>query len=118
MSTIVATTTTVTGSFQLVETALTANDILTYVVNKGQQLNIRNPTTSSVTVIVKGTAPISPIIPGAGQIFSTTGGYSLIVTAQSTQCINLDRISNYVAGTTTAVAVSNGLGCFGSILQP
>lgn len=103
--------------YVVTETTMTASDTLTFATGTNQLLKIRNPTASSVTVILLGTAPVSPLIPGTGSIFSTASGKSLTIPAGTILATNLDKVNAYLQGTASAVAVTGGSGCFASLIQ-
>ena len=104
------------GITTITETTMTAADTLTYVPGSGQVLKIRNPSVASITVIVLGTSPTSPVVAGTGVTFSTAAGKSISVAVGATVAINLDKISAYLQGTLSAVGVTGGTGGFASLI--
>ena len=111
MATIAQTTgvSTASAAIALTGTTLTASDTLTYVQGAVQRINLVNGTGSTVTVTFTGTAPNTVIpVTGYGSV-SAAGGKAIAVPANSTMHLNLDNISNYLAGT-GAVTVTGGTG--------
>lgn len=98
-----------TGPFTITETVMTASDTFVYTANTSQLLSLRNPTASSISVTIVGSAPISPYVPGTGTVFNTTAGKVIAVAAGANLKVNLDKISAYLAGGST-VGVTSGTG--------
>lgn len=105
------------GPYQVVETALTASDTLTYVAGTNQSLKLRNPTGSPIVITIKGTAPVNPSVPGTGTTFDVSAGKAITVGAGNIMAVNLDKLSAFLGGTASAVAVTGGSGAFAALVS-
>src|SRR5437868_10860905 len=81
---------------------LSASDTFTYVAGTGQILELHNNTAGSLTAVIKGSAPTTVAIPGAGgATLDVSGGLSLVVAASQSKFVNLDAHSAYLVGNGT-----------------
>lgn len=93
------------GVAQVLKTALTGADTLTYSTAVSQALYIENTTGAAVTITVDGDGGTTFAPGGIGTTINVAGGFAIAVPAGQTVCVALRNISQYLKG---AVAVTGG----------
>lgn len=114
MGTIAATNMRAAGAVTVTKTTMTASDDFVYNASKRAVLVLDNPTGGALAPVIDGDGAGNVSVPGVGAV-DISGGYTVPSIAAGAQAaIQLDSISEYLAGT---IAITGGTGLIASLLE-
>lgn len=94
------------GAFTATETALSADDTITYDSRHKQLLQLRNTTASPVVVTLDGSTGTTVAVSGLGDV-SVASGLAITVPANGVKSVVLSTVSAYCQG---VVHLTGGVG--------
>lgn len=94
------------GAFAVAETALSADDTITFDATRQQHMSLRNTTGAPVVVTLDGTGGTTVAVQGIGSV-SVASGLAITVPANSRVDVILSTVSKYCQG---VVHLTGGVG--------
>ena len=101
------------GAFAAAETALSADDTITFDASRQQLMTLRNTTGAPVVVTLDGTGGTTVAVQGLGSV-SVASGLAITVPANDRVAVVLSTVNKYCQG---VVHLTGGVGVSASVIN-